>query len=72
MVMLHYAQREYTKHEILELLDPLVAEWFNKKFKKLTPPQKLALKPIHEGKNVLVSSPTGTGKTLTAFLMIIS
>ncbi len=27
---------------------------------------------IHRGSNVLVSSPTGSGKTLTAFLSIIS
>ncbi|UNQ72983.1 ATP-dependent helicase [Infirmifilum sp. NZ] len=67
-----YATREYTKEEVLSVLNPLVAEWFNSKFTDLTPPQKLALMPIHEGRNVLVSSPTGTGKTLTAFLIAIS
>ncbi|RLE61327.1 MAG: ATP-dependent helicase [Thermoprotei archaeon] len=72
MYMITFADKEYSKEEILSLLNPLVAEWFDKKFENLTPPQKLALKPIYERKNVLVSSPTGTGKTLTAFLMIIS
>lgn len=67
-----YAAREYSKEEVLKVLNPLVAEWFSRKFDDLTPPQRLALIPIHEGKNVLVSSPTGTGKTLTAFLISLS
>jgi len=70
--MLAYATREYTKEEVLSLLHPLVAEWFDSKYEDLTPPQKLGVAPIYEGKNVLVSSPTGTGKTLTAFLIILS
>jgi len=67
-----YATREYTKEEVLRILNPLVAEWFGKKFKDLTPPQKLGVVPIYEGRNVLISSPTGTGKTLTAFLVALS
>jgi len=70
--MITYATKEYSKEEILKILNPIVAEWFDKKFRDLTPPQKLGLYPIYEGKNVLVSSPTGTGKTLTAFLIILS
>ena len=64
--------RKYTKREVLKKLHPLVAEWFDSTFEDLTPPQKYGLIPIKEGKNVLISSPTGTGKTLTAFLMIIN
>jgi ATP-dependent Lhr-like helicase len=67
-----YATREYSKDEVLRILNPLVAEWFDKKFEDLTPPQKLGIFPIYEGKNVLISSPTGTGKTLTAFLIALS
>jgi len=70
--MLTYATREYSKEEVLKLLHPLVAEWFSSKYEDLTPPQKLGVVPIHEGKNVLISSPTGTGKTLTAFLVVLS
>jgi len=66
------AEREYTKEEVLKILNPLVAEWFASKFRDLTPPQRYALIPIHNGENVLVSSPTGTGKTLTAFLIALS
>ncbi|MCD6458589.1 MAG: DEAD/DEAH box helicase [Thermoproteales archaeon] len=67
-----YATRAYTKEEILKILNPHVAEWFDSKFDKLTPPQSYGVVPISEKKNVLISSPTGTGKTLTAFLSILS
>lgn len=70
--MVEYATREYSKEEVLSLLHPLVAEWFNSKYEDLTPPQKLGVVPILRGENVLISSPTGTGKTLTAFLAIVS
>ena len=62
----------YTYEDILGALDPLVARWFRSRFSDLTEPQAYAIPLIAEGKNVLVSSPTGTGKTLTAFLWIIS
>ncbi len=70
--MIARALREYTKAEVLEVLHPAVALWFDSKFVDLSPPQRYAVVPIHEGRNVLVTSPTGTGKTLTAFLSIIS
>jgi len=66
------ANGKHSKQEILSILDPLVAKWFSKKFKELTPPQKQAVVNIHEGKNTLIASPTGSGKTLSAFLSIIS
>jgi len=53
-------------------MEPLVAEWFNDKFADLTEPQSFAIPLIHKKENVLVSSPTGSGKTLTAFLSIIN
>jgi ATP-dependent Lhr-like helicase len=66
------AQKEHSKRKILSTLDPLVARWFTKKFKDLTPPQKHAIVNIHQGKNTLIASPTGSGKTMSAFLSIIS
>ncbi len=57
--------------EVLNLLHPVIKEWFKGKYGKLSPPQRGAIKLIKEGKNVLISSPTGTGKTLAAFLGII-
>lgn len=51
---------------------PLVREWFNSKFDGLTEPQAFAVPIIHARQNVLISSPTGSGKTITAFLSIIN
>ncbi len=56
----------------LPFLDPIIAEWFNSKYSSLTEPQKKAIPLIHQTKNVLVSSPTGTGKTMTGFLSILN
>jgi len=60
------------KKEVLGLMEPLISEWFDDKFDSLTEPQGYAIPFIHDRKNVLVSSPTGSGKTLTAFLSIIN
>ena len=60
------------RDEVLALLEPLVAGWFGGRFEGLTEPQAFALPLIHGGKNVLVSSPTGSGKTLTAFLTVLN
>lgn len=66
------ADRTYSKDEVMGLMEPLVSTWFNEKFNSLTEPQARAIPIIHERKNVLVSSPTGSGKTLTAFMSIIN
>ncbi|MCE4607920.1 MAG: DEAD/DEAH box helicase, partial [Caldisphaeraceae archaeon] len=57
--------------EILLMLRPYVARWFKDTFHSFTEPQRYAIPLIKQGKNVLISSPTGTGKTLSAFLAII-
>ncbi len=53
-------------------MHPVVSEWFRGKFGKVTEAQSLAVPLIHGRRSVLVSSPTGSGKTLTAFLSIIN
>ncbi len=70
--MFHRVKKAATKEEVLALLEPLLREWFTGKFPGLTEPQAYAVPLIHARKNVLVSSPTGSGKTLTAFLSIIN
>lgn len=55
-----------------EDFEPYVKEWFNGKFDKLTPPQKYSFDLIHENENSLICSPTGSGKTLSAFLSILN
>jgi ATP-dependent Lhr-like helicase len=58
--------------EIYGMLEPEVRDWFRKKFKSFTPAQRHAVMSIHSRKSVLVSSPTGSGKTLSAFLAILN
>ncbi|MFQ6107362.1 MAG: ATP-dependent helicase [Thermoplasmata archaeon] len=70
--MLRRTKKQHTKEDILSLMEGLVRRWFESKFKDVTEPQSYAVPLIHEGRNVLVSSPTGSGKTLTAFLSIIN
>ncbi|HSO25910.1 MAG TPA: ATP-dependent helicase [Methanobacteriaceae archaeon] len=65
-------EKIYSEKEIYKNLHPWVSEWFKSKFDSFTPAQKYAIMDIHQKKNVLISSPTGSGKTLTAFLSIIS
>ncbi len=70
--MLRRVRKAATMDEVLALMEPLVQDWFRSKFKGLTEPQAYAVPLIHARRNVLVSSPTGSGKTLTAFLSIIN
>ena len=62
----------YRVEEELPFLDPVIAKWFNNNYIGLTEPQKKAIPLIHRKMNVLVSSPTGTGKTMTGFLSILN
>jgi ATP-dependent helicase Lhr and Lhr-like helicase len=58
--------------EVAAAFHPAVASWFARRFPKgPTAPQTAAWPAIAEGKDVLVASPTGTGKTLTGFLVAI-
>lgn len=53
-------------------MEPLVSKWFRERFNSLTEPQSMAIPVIYDRKNVLISSPTGSGKTLTAFTSILN
>jgi len=70
--MITPATKQYSDEEIFEILHPLVRQWFSSKFKTFSPPQKYSICEIHEKRNVLISAPTGSGKTFSAFLGIIS
>ncbi len=54
------------------ILHPFVTKWFFSKFKEFSLPQLYGVMEIHMRKNVLISAPTGSGKTLTAFLSILN
>jgi ATP-dependent Lhr-like helicase len=49
-----------------------ILDWFEARFHKPTPPQAGAWPRIAEGANVLIISPTGTGKTFAAFLSVLN
>jgi ATP-dependent Lhr-like helicase len=56
---------------VLALFHPLVRRWFEGRFGAPTDAQARAWPAIARGEHVLVSAPTGSGKTLTAFLWAI-
>ncbi|HEY8093609.1 MAG TPA: DEAD/DEAH box helicase, partial [Acidimicrobiales bacterium] len=58
-------------HSVLERFSPAVREWFATSFPEPTPAQVLGWPPIAEGHHTLICAPTGSGKTLTAFLWAI-
>ena len=47
---------------------PVTAEWFQAVFDAPTAPQRMGWPVIARGESALILAPTGTGKTLTAFL----
>ena len=47
---------------------PVTAEWFRAVFDAPTSPQRMGWPVIARGESALILAPTGTGKTLTAFL----
>ncbi len=55
----------------LELFSQPVRDWFTDAFGAPTDVQNKAWPAIAAGRDVLVSAPTGTGKTLSAFLIFI-
>ena len=70
--MIEEQTKSYSKKQIYKTLHPWVKQWFDKQFDDFTPAQKKSIIDIHKNNNILISSPTGSGKTLTAFLSVIS
>lgn len=50
---------------------PVITQWFTKKFTTPTLPQQHGWPAIATGQNTLIAAPTGSGKTLTSFLVCI-
>lgn len=55
-------------HPALQPCHPVVRDWFHETLGEPTEPQIRGWPVIREGKDVLIAAPTGSGKTLTAFL----
>jgi ATP-dependent Lhr-like helicase len=58
--------------DVLQLFHPVVAGWFREVFDAPTRPQQLGWPAIARGESTLILAPTGTGKTLTAFLWCLN
>src|SRR5688572_33432564 len=54
--------------DALDLFHEPVRAWFRASFKTLTRAQRLGWPAIARGDSTLILAPTGTGKTLAAFL----
>src|SRR5450631_1322667 len=52
-------------------LHPTVARWFARTYGDFTRAQKLAIPSILAGESILLTSPTGSGKTFAGFLGVI-
>tara|TARA_R110002072_G_scaffold64_5_gene349 strand:- start:17626 stop:21972 length:4347 start_codon:yes stop_codon:yes gene_type:complete len=58
--------------QALTLFDDQISGWFHETYGQPTDIQRQAWPKIAEQKNLLISAPTGSGKTLTAFLWAIN
>src|SRR6266508_14525 len=58
--------------DALELFQPQVREWFHRSFAAPTRAQRLGWPPIARRESTLILAPTGSGKTLTAFLWCLN
>jgi ATP-dependent Lhr-like helicase len=54
--------------DALAVFHPITAAWFRAVFETVTAPQREGWPAIARGESTLILAPTGTGKTLTAFL----
>lgn len=55
----------------LDQFHPIIQQWFRSRFEGPTEPQRLGWPHLVTGRDVLIAAPTGSGKTLTAFLAAI-
>jgi len=58
--------------DTLSLFHPLIQKWFQSRFENLTDIQTKAWPVIAGGEHALITAPTGSGKTLTAFLWALN
>src|SRR2546421_9592629 len=65
-------QAKSTPADPLDLFHPAVKQWFTASFGAATAPQAQGWPAVSRGDSTLILAPTGTGKTLAAFLWCIN
>src|ERR1700676_4470084 len=68
---LEYAVAAASETAALATLSPPVRSWFRRRHRAPTLAQRFAWPVVASGQNLLLSAPTGTGKTFAAFLPVI-
>ena len=70
---IHYLDEPSSSVDIHSFLADEIRDWFTSKFPNgFTPPQLYAIPSIHDRRNTLIFSSTGSGKTFAAFLAAIN
>jgi len=69
---IEWQKEKHSDKEIFNSLHPLLSAWFKWRFKSFTEPQRYAILNIHNLQNTLITAPTGTGKTLSAFTAVLN
>ncbi len=64
MSMISVKDKQDNPENIKKLLHPFVREWFFKKFEAFSLPQQFGVMEVHSRNNILISAPTGSGKTI--------
>ncbi|QKQ98456.1 ATP-dependent helicase [Candidatus Nanohaloarchaea archaeon] len=72
MSKIKFADEEQASETLPDDFEPYVKEWFNDKFPGLSAPQRYSFDLINSHENSLICAPTGSGKTLSAFLSILN
>ncbi|HII14778.1 MAG TPA: ATP-dependent helicase [Nanoarchaeota archaeon] len=70
--MITVKDKPNTEAEVKHILNPLVEKWFFSRFQEFSLPQLYGVMEVHSRSNILISAPTGSTKTLTAFLSILN
>ncbi len=71
-ILIEQCKEPFSKEDSLESLNVFVRKWFEGKYGGPTPPQRYSFKLIKENRSMLITAPTGSGKTFSAFMGILS
>ncbi len=69
---MHFMDTTSTNQDVLTLFHPFISEWFKNQVGNPTDIQQKSWPVIADNKHCLITAPTGSGKTLTAFLWAIN